>query len=119
MTTTHAYLAIWPITNPSRPPAALIAEASAALDVMAATGGARIVGTPRWVIAGDRLICRASAVPLAALEESAHARRARLEGDVLRLAGLRWSARQIAATTGLPHSTVQSVLTRYRQPAAA
>jgi len=117
--TTHAYLALWPITDPSRPRAALIAEASAALDVMAATDGARIVGTPEWAVAGDRLICRVPAVPVAALEESEHARRARLEGDVLRLAGLRWSARQIAATTGVPHSTVQSILTRYRQPAAA
>lgn len=110
---TFAYLAMWEIGDTDRPRAALIAEASAALDVMAANDGARIVGTPDWAVAGNRLICRAPAVPLSAVEQSAAQSRTRLEGDVLRLAGLRWSARQIAATTGLSPNTVRAILARY------
>ncbi|MFG1776637.1 hypothetical protein ACGFIG_09430 [Micromonospora sp. NPDC049048] len=117
--TAYTYRALWEIGDTSRPRSALIAEASAALDVMAANDGARIVGDPTWTVAERRLVCEAPAVPLAALEESESARRARLEGDVLRLAGLRWSARQIAATTGLSPNTVRAVLARYREPAAA
>ena len=115
---TFAYLAMWEIGDTGRPRSALIAEASAALDVMAAQSGARIVGTPEWAVAGDRLVCRAQAVPLSAIEQSAAQSRSRLEGDVLRLAGLRWSARQIAATTGLSPNTVRGILARYRMEAA-
>lgn len=113
---TYAYLAMWEIGDTDRPRSALIAEASAALDVMAANDGARIVGEPQWAVAGDRLVCRAPAVPLTDIEQTAAQSRARLEGDVLRLHGLRWSVRQIAATTGIPATTVQRILARYAGP---
>lgn len=110
---TYTYRAIWEIGDPSRPLSALKTEACAALDVMAAGDGARIIGEPRWTVAGRRLVCEAPAVPLSALEESEAYRRERREAEVLRLAGLRWSGRQIASTTGLPHSTVASILGRH------
>lgn len=115
---TFAYLAMWEIGDTDRPRAALIAEASAALDVMAANAGARIVGEAEWAVAGDRLVCRAPAVPMSDIEQTAAQSRSRLEGDVLRLVGLRWSVRQIAATTGIPTTTVQRIVARYRMEAA-
>ncbi|MGC4769227.1 hypothetical protein ACLQ25_09630 [Micromonospora sp. DT44] len=114
--TGYTYRAIWEIGVAERPLSALKAEACAALDLMAANDGARITGDPVWTVADRRLVCDAPAVPLAHMEETAGARRARLEGDVLRLAGLRWSVRQIASTTGTPASTVQSILARYAAP---
>lgn len=118
MTTTgYLYRAVWPIQATDRPRSALIAEAAAALDVMAAGDGCRIAGEPTWTVAGDRLLCEAPAVPLSAIEQSAAQSRKRLEGDVLRLHGMRWSVRQIAATTGLPATTVQRIVARYAGPA--
>ncbi|MFI1197727.1 hypothetical protein ACH4T9_31325 [Micromonospora sp. NPDC020750] len=116
--TTYTYRAVWPITDPDRTRSALIAEASAGLDAMARTDGARLTGQPAWTVAGDRLLCEAPAVPLPdeAVDTTDLADR---NVVVLRLAGLRWSDRQIAATTGVPRSTVRDILARDRQPAAA
>lgn len=60
----YAYRAIWEITDPDRPRAALIADACAHLDTMASQDGAQLVGTPQWTIAGDRLVCDVPARPL-------------------------------------------------------
>ncbi|MGX4657075.1 hypothetical protein ACWCHM_26000 [Micromonospora sp. SCSIO 07396] len=118
MTMTYIYRAVWPITDLDRTRSELITEASAGLDAMARTDGARITGQPVWTVAGDRLLCEAPAVPLPdeAVDTTDLADR---DVVVLRLAGLHWSLRQIAATTGTPHSTVRSILARDRQPAAA
>lgn len=113
---TYTYRAIWEIGDTERPLSALKAEACAALDLMAANDGARITGDPVWTVADRRLVCDAPAVPLAHMEETDRARRARVEGEVLRLAGLRWSVRQIASTTGTPVTTVQRIVSRYAAP---
>ncbi|MFF0823028.1 hypothetical protein ACFYUR_21925 [Micromonospora haikouensis] len=116
--TTYLYRAMWPITDPDRTRSALIAEASAGLDAMARTDGARLTGQPVWTVAGDRLLCEAPAGPLPdeAVDTTDLADR---DVVVLRLAGLHWSPRQIAATTGVPHSTVRDILARDRAPVAA
>lgn len=115
---THTYRAMWPITDPDRTIQSLIAEACAGLDVMARTDGARITGQPVWTVAGDRLVCEVPAEPLPdePVDTSGMADR---DTVVLRLAGLHWTDRQIAATTGVPRSTVRDILARHTQPAAA
>lgn len=116
--TTYVYRAVWPILDVDRTRGALIAEASAALDSMATADGARITGRPVWTVAGERLVCEVPAVPLPdeAVDTSDLAGR---DVVVLRLAGLHWSDRQIAATTGVPRSTVRNIIARHDTPAAA
>lgn len=110
--TTYTYRAIWPIADPDRTRSSLIAEACAGLDAMARTDGARIVGTPEWTVAGERLVCEVPAeqLPDDQVDTEGLADRATV---VLRLAGLHWSDRQISATTGVPRSTVRDILTRH------
>jgi len=60
----HTYIALYDITDKHRPLGALIAEACAGLDAMAANDGARIVGDPHWQVCGDRLVGECPAVPL-------------------------------------------------------
>nr|PZM91076.1 MAG: hypothetical protein DIU77_17160 [Thermocrispum agreste] len=112
----HVYRAIWPITDTDRPISALIAEASAALDVMARHDGARIVGEPTWTVAGERLVCEAPAEPL---EEDPVVDRERRDAEIVRLAGLGWSSRQIAAVLGVAPSTVQRALRSARSARSA
>ncbi|MEW2474636.1 hypothetical protein AB0875_12675 [Micromonospora gifhornensis] len=114
----HTYRAVWPIVDIDRPRSALIAEASAGLDTMARLDGAHLTGIPVWTIAGNRLICEVPAVPLTD-EQLDTTDLADRDAVVVRLAGLHWSLRQIAATTGVPHSTVRDILARSRTPIAA
>ena len=116
--TAYTYAAMWEIGDTDRTRSALIAEASAALDAMARTDGARITGQPVWTVAGERLVCEVPAVPLPD-EDVDTSDLADRDTVVLRLAGLRWTDRQIAATTGGPRPTVRAILARHRQPAAA
>jgi len=120
MTTTYRYLAVWPIADDSRTRSALIAEATASLDLMAARDGARIVGDPAWIVAGDRLVCAAPAVPLPPPEPEPDpaAERERRDAEVLRLAGLGWSSGQIGAVLGIAPVTVRRTLDRYGQRTA-
>lgn len=111
--TTYIYRAVWPILDIDRPMSALIAEACAGLDAMAATDGARLTGAPEWKVDGERLVCTVPAEPRDDEDTSDLADR---DTVVMRLAGLRWSHRQIAATTGLPHSTVRDIIARHRGP---
>lgn len=112
--TTHTYRAIFEIGDTERPISALIAEACGALDVMAANDGARITGQPVWTVAGERLVCEVAAEPLPEQTADTPAEaRAKRDADLLRLAGLRWSLGQIAAVTGVPATTVRSVLARH------
>ncbi|WP_431728618.1 hypothetical protein [Verrucosispora sp. TAA-831] len=117
---TFTYRAIWQILDCERTRSALIAEACAALDTMAATDGARIVGDPVWTIADERLVCEAPAErlpepdpkPQPVSAEDRDAARAKRDADLLRLAGLGWSSAQIGAVTGNAPSTVRKVLRR-------
>jgi len=59
----YVYRHIFPITDPDRPISALRVEAAAVLDALAALSGARLVGEPVWVVAGDRLVVDAPARP--------------------------------------------------------
>ncbi|WP_043535502.1 hypothetical protein [Salinispora tropica] len=117
--TGHVYRAVWPILDDTRTASALIAEASAGLDAMARTDGARITGQPTWTVTGDRLVCEAPADPLPADEPVDVTGLADNDTVVLRLAGLHWSHRQIAATTGVPASTVRGIITRHAHPEEA
>ncbi|MGW9196076.1 hypothetical protein [Micromonospora chersina] len=114
---TYIYRAVWPILDPDRTRSSLIAEACAGLDAMARTDGARIVGQPVWTVAGERLVCEVAAEPLDDVEVDT-SDLAERDTVVLRLAGLRWSHRQIAATTGVPASTVRDIIARHRAEAA-
>lgn len=116
--TGHLYRAVWPILDDTRTRSTLIAEASAGLDAMARTDGARITGPATWTVTGDRLVCEAPAQPLPADEPVDVAGLADNETVVRRLAGLHWSHRQIAATTGIPASTVRSIIARHLDPNA-
>jgi len=118
--TTHHYLALWPILDDTRTASALIAEASASLDPMATRDGARIVGPPSWIVAGDRLVCMAPARPLPPPEPEPDpaAERERRDAEVLRLAGLRWSSGQIGAALGITPVTVRRILARHGQRTA-
>lgn len=113
--TTYVYRAIWPITDTDRTVRSLIAEACAGLDAMANADGARIVGDPVWTVSGDRLVCEAPAEPLVDQEVDT-SDLADPAAVVIRLAGLHWSDGQIATTTGIPRSTVRSILARHNQP---
>lgn len=106
---THIYRAVWPILDIDRPMSALIAEACAGLDAMAATDGARLTGKPEWAVDGERLVCVVPAEPVEDQDTSDLADR---DAVVLRLAGLRWSDRQISATTGVARSTVRDIIAR-------
>ena len=57
------YVAVWPIVDPARPAAKLIAEARAELDIMAELAGVRIIKKPTWSVSTDaqRLVCLATA----------------------------------------------------------
>ncbi|TBL44274.1 hypothetical protein EYA84_02190 [Verrucosispora sp. SN26_14.1] len=110
--TSHLYRAVWPILDDSRPRSALVTEASAGLDTMARLDGARLTGTPTWTVAGNRLVCEVPAVPLTD-EQVDTSDLADRDAVVLRLASLNWSLRQIAATTGVPHSTVRDIVARH------
>jgi len=103
------YLAVWPIVDDSRPASALIAEAAGSLDIMAARDGARIVGDPTWTVAGDRLVCSATAEPLPATAPAPDP-----DVEVLRLANLRWTPKQIGALLGMAPDTVQAALARHK-----
>lgn len=112
---TLTYRAIFEIADVERTASALIAEASAALDPMAAADGARITGTQEWTVAGDRLVCEApaEALPAEPVEPTRAEQRARRDADVIRLAGLRWSSAQIGAVLGIAPWTVRAVLKRH------
>ena len=102
------YRAMWEIRDIDRPRSVLIAEASGALDAMAAKDGARITGEPTWTVAGETLMCEAPAD----LMEPVTLTREERDVQIVRLAGLGWTARQISATTGVPVRTVRDVMLR-------
>ena len=105
------YRAIFEIDDDERTASALIAEASAALDLMARNDGARITGTPAWTVAGRRLVCVAPAEALP--DDQVPLDRDRRDAEVIRLAGLRWSSAQIGAVLGIPATTVRDALRRH------
>ncbi len=93
----YVYRHIWPIRDLDRPLSALRVEAAAVLDALAASAGARIVGEPVWVVAGDRLVVEAPARPAAPGEA-----RWQIDQAIVRLVCLGWTEAEVADVLGLP-----------------
>lgn len=101
--TVLTYVAVWPITDRTRPRAALITEACGQLDIMAELAGAKIVGEPQWSVSNNLLVCL---VPVREWDpDSPQAVTPAIRDQIHRLALNDVSARQIALQVGVSTTT--------------